>query len=184
MTSAALPRLAGERVTLVPVPRAVAVAVVGGDAAGWTSALADRQLRPGPGWPHDDTADALRPDAEYGESEASSSAWLVVVDGEVVGDCGWLGGVQEDGRCELGYGLAAPARGQGLGTEAVGVLAAWAEQQPGVRRLCAEVLPGNEASRRLLARLGFSERGERNGHVLLERALPRPVGRLVGRHVC
>jgi RimJ/RimL family protein N-acetyltransferase len=54
-----------------------------------------------------------------------------------------------------------------------------------VRRLCADVLVGNEASRRLLRRLGFRE----------EPALPpyvrcvRDVGvtatpRIAGRHVC
>ncbi len=78
----------------------------------------------------------------------------MTLQGEVVGDCGWTGPPDEDGAVEIGYGLAAAVRRQGLGTEAVAVLAAWAEQQPGVRLVTAEVLPGNEASLRLLCAAG------------------------------
>jgi ribosomal-protein-alanine N-acetyltransferase len=148
-----LPRLSGEHVTLVPVPHAVAVAVLAGDP---TAALAAIGLTPGRDWPHDDTADALRALAEHG-SPGDESEWLVVVDGEVVGECGWRGGPDAQGDAELGYGLARPYRGRRLGGEAVGVLVAWAAQQPGVRRLIARVLPGNEASWRLLLRLGFTQ---------------------------
>ena len=152
-----LPVLRGERVALVPVEHAVAVAVLTG--VGLAEALAP--LRAGAGWPHDDTADALRPLAEHG-GPGDDGGWLVVLGaadpgaGEVVGDCGWRGGPGPDGDVEIGYGLAAPARGAGLGTEAVGLLCGWAASQPGVRRLVAEVLPGNEPSWRLLRRLGFT----------------------------
>ncbi len=147
-----LPHLHGERVSLVPVPYDVAVAVLEGQSL-------DLVLAPhtaAEGWPHDDTADALRPLAEHG-GPGEDGGWLVVIGGEVVGDCGWLGGPGPDGDVEIGYGLAAGARSRGLGTEAVALMCAWAEQQPGVRRLTAEVLPGNEASMRLLRRLGFAE---------------------------
>ena len=98
-----------------------------------------------------------------------------------------------DGDQELGYGLVDAAHGQGLGTEAVGALCAVLELRPGVRRLTAEVLPGNEPSVRLLHRLGFVEvDGGSAPHVLLARAAPgeppvrgrRPAGRITGRHVC
>jgi hypothetical protein len=67
-------------------------------------------------------------------------------------------------------------------------VAAVLERRPGVRRLTAEVLPGNEASVRLLHRLGFVEvDGGVPPHVRLARAAPgapavRP--RIAGRHVC
>jgi ribosomal-protein-alanine N-acetyltransferase len=148
-----LPRLSGEQVTLIPVPHAVAVAVLGGDASAALTALG---LTAGWGWPHADTADALRALAEHG-SPGDESEWLVVVAGEVIGECGWRGGPDAEGDAELGYGLAQPYRGRGLGAEAVGVLVAWAAAQPGVRRLLARVLPGNEPSWRLLQRLGFRQ---------------------------
>jgi RimJ/RimL family protein N-acetyltransferase len=57
---------------------------------------------------------------------------------------------------EIGYGLAAPYRGKGYGTEAVRVLADWVAAQPGVTAVTADVEVGNNASRRLLERLGFT----------------------------
>lgn len=150
-----LPRLRGPRVTLVPVPLALAQAVVATDGPALEAALRSLGLTAGQGWPHADSADGLRPFAEFGAAGGGDGGWLVVHDGAVVGDCGWRGGPDDAGDCELGYGLAAPARGRGLGTEAVGLLADWAQRQSRVRRLTAEVLVGNEASRRLLTRLGF-----------------------------
>lgn len=185
-----LPRLVGPRVALVPTPYDVAVTTLDGHrpidlaTGAVTSALGAAGLRVGAGWPHPGTADALRPLAEHGGS-GEDGGWLVTVDGEVVGDCGWRGGPDPDGEVEISYGLAAPARGRGLGTEAVGVLAAWAEQQPGVRRLTAEVLVGNEASLRLLRRLGFMPDGGVAPYVRWVRGVgPAPVRRITGRHVC
>jgi RimJ/RimL family protein N-acetyltransferase len=178
-----LPRLVGPRVALVPVPHPLAVAVCAEEPTG--PALADSGLRPAAGWPHADSADALRPLAEHGRP-GDDGGWLVVVDGEVVGDCGWRGGPDADGDVEIGYGVAAPWRGQGVGTEAVAVLVAWAEQQRGVRRVVARVVAGNEASRRLLRRLGFVDEPDDPPWVLMVRDARRPTSalRVRGRHVC
>lgn len=184
------PRLAGPRVLLVPVPHALATAVVEGrDPA---PELAPLGLVPGAGWPHADTADALRPHAEHGDPGGDADVWLVVDGDAVVGDVGLAGPPDDDGDQEIGYGLAVPARGQGLATEAVAVLCAWLEQQGQVHRVVAEVEVGNEASQRLLARLGFAPepatppferwgRGERLRRPVLRRL---PEGIVVGRHVC
>jgi RimJ/RimL family protein N-acetyltransferase len=174
-----LPRLSGPRVALVPVGRPLARAVVGGDVA---TELEPLGLRAGRGWPHADTRDALRALAEHGD-EGDDGGWLVVVDGEVVGDCGWRGGADAGGDVVLGYGLAAPYRRQGLGTEAVAVLCAWAEQQPGVQRLVAEVHVDNAPSRRLLRRLGFAEQVDDPPWVRCVRR-PGTTARIRGRHVC
>lgn len=171
-----LPVLHGPRVSLVPATHAVACAVLA--AADPTAGADDRltgaltalaplsplaPLAAAADWPHADTLDALRPLAEHG-APGDDGGWLVVLSGAgdgtggtVVGDCGWLGGPGPDGDVEIGYGLAVSARGQGVGAEAVGLLCAWAVAQPGVRRLTADVLPGNEPSLRLLRRLGFVE---------------------------
>jgi RimJ/RimL family protein N-acetyltransferase len=184
VTPSAAPRLCGPRVALVPVPYDVAVAALDGRGPTLDVALARLDLRPAAGWPHADTADALRPLAEHGRP-GDVGTWLVCADGEVVGECGWVGGPDADGSVELGYGLAPPARGRGLGTEAVAVLAAWSEQQPGVRRLVAEVVVGNAASRRLLGRLGFEQEPAAPPYVRFVRG-PGSAGRprIVGRHVC
>jgi ribosomal-protein-alanine N-acetyltransferase len=177
-----LPRLHGPQVSLVPVPYDVAVAVVAGRDV--TPPLAAVGLEPGPGWPHADSPDALRPLAEHG-GPGEDGGWLISRDSKVMGECGWRGGPDADGDVELGYGLAGPAREQGVGTEAVALLSAWAEQQPGVRRLVAEVQVGNEASRRVLARLGFEEETARPSWVRCVRATgPPPARKVRGRHVC
>lgn len=163
-------RLTGERVTLIPVPHEVAAAVIAG--AGLDDALAVLRLTAARGWPHPDTADALRRLAEHGGPGPAHGTFLIAVDSELVGECGWLGGPDEAGDVEIGYGLASSARGRGLGTEAVGVLATWVERQPGVRRVTADVHVGNEASRRVLARLGFRRLGEHPPYITYVRDAP------------
>src|SRR2546430_10743610 len=59
--------------------------------------------------------------------------WLITADGAVIGDIGTHGPVDEAGRVEIGYGLAAPSRGQGYGSEAVGAVTQWPLSQPGGR---------------------------------------------------
>lgn len=163
-------RLVGERVTLIPVPHAVSVAVVSG--AGLAAALAALGLTAVPGWPHADTADALRALAEHGGPGPAHGTFLIAVEDELVGECGWIGGPADDGDVEIGYGVAGSVRGRGLGTEAVGVLTAWVEQQPGVARVTADVLVGNEPSRRVLERLGFRPSGENPPYITYVRDAP------------
>ena len=148
--------LATARLRLEPVTAEMARAVLAGDL----SVLAAAGLTAAEGWPHEDTADGLGMIVKTGES----LSWLVVAGGAVIGDCGLHGGppggpagpVDEAGRVEIGYGLAAPFRGQGIGTEAVRALVDWLVTQPDVRVVTASVEVGNEPSRRLLERLGFT----------------------------
>ena len=125
----------------------------------------------GAGYPHADTFDALRMFVEHGGPD--DGGWFVVLAdlpaGRVVGDLGTFGPPDEQGRVEIGYGLAAPFRGRGIGTEAVATFVDWLVTVPGVRVVTASVEVGNEASRRLLARIGFSLVEESDGHWRLER---------------
>lgn len=159
------------RVELLPVPLAVARAAVTGEEL--DAVLGAHGLVRAPGWPHDDTADALRPLAEHGTGEGT---FLVVrrADRAVVGDCGWFGPPRADGTVEIGYGLAASARGQGLAAEAVGLLLDWVAGQPDVTTVTAEVLVGNEPSLRLLHRLGFDELRREGDYRVLGRGTARP----------
>ncbi len=163
-------RLVGERVTLVPVPQRVASAVIAG--TGLQSALDALSLTAATGWPHADTADALRPLAADDQPDPAHGSFLITLGPELIGECGWLGGPDPHGDVEIGYGLAGSARDRGLGTEAVAVLAAWVDQQPGVRRVTADVLVGNAPSRRVLERLGFRVAGEAPPYVTYVRDAP------------
>lgn len=150
-------------IELVQVTGAVAVAVC---ESGDVDAVLAPLTRVGD-WPHQDTADALRPLADYPE-QTGDGTFLVVRDGVVVGDVGWLGPPDEDGECEIGYGLAPSARRQGVATAAVALLVEWVRTQ-GARSVRAEVLPDNLPSLALMAKLGFTDIGERAGHRLLVR---------------
>ena len=63
-----------------------------------------------------------------------------------------------DGEAEVGYGLAASARGQGLMTEAVGGMLAVARRH-GLVAVTAHTDPSNGPSIRLLERNGFTPSG-------------------------
>ncbi len=144
-------------IELLPCTVAVARAVLEGTDLG--------EIRHAPDWPHPDTADALRPLAEHPE-HTGPGTFLVLLEGVVVGDCGWFGPPGDDGEVEIGYGLARSVRGQGVGTAAVRALLEWVRKQ-GASSVRAEVLPGNEASLRLLHRLGFEQVEVRAGHLVL-----------------
>lgn len=170
------PVLRTERLILRPATAALAAALLDGTA----------DLPCAPGFPRDDDRDALRGVAASGDD--ARGTWVVEHDGALVGSLGVAGTVSPDGDQELGYGLVDSVHGVGLATEAVGALCAVLERREGVRRLTAEALPGNEASVRLLRRLGFVEvDGGSAPHVLMARAAPGcpPVRqRIAGRHVC
>ena len=95
--------------------------------------------------------------------------WLVTVGGEVIGDIGTHGPVDEAGRVEIGYGLAAPSRGQGYGSEAVAAVTDWLLSQPGVRQVRAHTLTSNAPSRRVLEKAGFTYVGLDEGEALYQR---------------
>lgn len=128
--------------------RAAALLGAGGSAPAAVGAqLADLLppgLRPGRTWPcGDDLVGIL------------GGGVLIALDEEIIGGCGRVGGLDAEGCQEIGFGIAPAYQGQGLGTAAVRLLVSDLCAAPGVRSLGADVLPGNEPSRRLLTRLGF-----------------------------
>jgi RimJ/RimL family protein N-acetyltransferase len=137
--------IAGDGLVLIPVPDDRIDAILAGDLGTYTAA---------PGWPRDDTVAALSFRSRRGLS------WLIAVDGVIVGELGTKGPLDAADGVEIGYGLAAPSRGQGIGTRAVSALVDWLRAQDEVRRVLARVSTSNEPSRRLLERLGFSAEGD------------------------
>ena len=149
-------------VRLLPAPRAVAQAVLLGGSC--VAALDAAGLAAAPGWPHEQSATALRATADYGEM---TGTFLVVEDisghdlvhnlvHEVVhGECGWRAAPDADGDVEISFGLAAPSRGAGRGSAAVAALLLWSRQQPGVHTVSAQTQPGNAAAIAVLEGRGF-----------------------------
>lgn len=86
--------------------------------------------------------------------------WLIErKDGERVGDLCFKG-LGEDGHAEIGYGILEEHRGRGYATEAVRAASEWALRQPGCAAVEAETGAGNEASRRVLEKCGFTATGQ------------------------
>jgi len=144
------PPLRTARLRLEPVTQDAATAIVAGDLSGLTA---------GDGWPHEDTISGLSQAIESG----SAAGWLVVAGDEVIGDCGTHGPADAAGSVEIGYGLAAPYRGRGYGSETVAAITAWLLAQPEVSRVRARTAAGNLASRRVLEKAGFRIAGDGAG---------------------
>ena len=71
----------------------------------------------------------------------------------------------EQSRAAVGYWLAPEARGRGVATYAVRLLARWAFSELGLARLELTCGPDNEASQRVAARCGFVREGVLRSHI-------------------
>jgi RimJ/RimL family protein N-acetyltransferase len=71
----------------------------------------------------------------------------------------------DQGRAAIGYWLAPHARGRGVVTHAVRLVAAWAFQALGIARLELTCAPDNHASQRVAERCGFAREGVRRSHI-------------------
>lgn len=79
---------------------------------------------------------------------------LRAADRMVVGACGFKD-IPAHGQVEIGYGVAPACRGQGIATAAVGALVRTAFADAQVAWVLAQIDPGNTASARVVAKLGF-----------------------------
>jgi RimJ/RimL family protein N-acetyltransferase len=90
----------------------------------------------------------------------TSSAGLLAVErkeaGDVIGYCGLVDGRHGPQEPELAFELLRRSWGRGYATEASGAVLDWARSS-GYPRLWASVWDWNTASRRVLAKLGFTE---------------------------
>lgn len=103
---------------------------------------------------------------------AGRSADLAILDaatGTLAGGCALVYDVPATGQAMIGYSLLPEARGRGLATRAVELLAGWAFEV-GLARLWAGTRPENVASQRVLEKVGFRREG------LLRGGLPGAAG--------
>ena len=95
-----------------------------------------------------------------------SFALVEPFDQAVVLGCVSLSEVRLDhGRAAIGYWLAAEARGRGVATNAVRLLARWAFAELGLARLELTCGPDNAASQQIADRCGFAREGLLRSHV-------------------
>jgi ribosomal-protein-alanine N-acetyltransferase len=115
-------------------------------------------------WPPAEFADAQSIFARYLERSPELTGWLhwywILRDERVlVGNGGFGGKPDQNGKIEIGFSVIDSYHGQGIGTEAVSALIQWASSQPDVKRIVAATVDDNRASRRLLHKCGFINRG-------------------------
>jgi [ribosomal protein S5]-alanine N-acetyltransferase len=107
-----------------------------------------------------------RPD--QAEADPSVTPWLPRVlllrPGEsgrqepiVVGEAGFHGPPDADGRVEIGYMVVSEHRRRGYAEEGVRALMAWATAEHGITRFRAGISPQNAPSLRLIRKLGFAQ---------------------------
>jgi RimJ/RimL family protein N-acetyltransferase len=109
-------------------------------------------------------------DRQWGRAERGEGLSLAVTEpgtDDAVGGAvllvrrGWMapGAERSSGTASVGYWMLERARGRGLASRAVALLAPWALRAAGFERVEALVEPHNVASQRVLERAGFQREG-------------------------
>lgn len=80
-------------------------------------------------------------------------------DNRVIGSCGYTNWVREWRKAELGYELGSAWWNQGIMTECLGEAIRYGFRRMNLNRIEAMVMPGNDASIRVLQKLSFTEEG-------------------------
>src|SRR3954471_21747880 len=98
---------------------------------------------------------------ELARSTATTRAFLAFAGDELVGAFSVMELDLEAHYGEIGYWVAAPARGRGLATRALTLLRDWAIGELGLERIELLIHTENDRSQRLAERTGFLDTGER-----------------------
>jgi len=111
-----------------------------------------------PGW--EDYAGAMKVSRDKLRADPALSGWwthLVLGDSPptIVGVCGYTGPPTADGAVEIAYAIAPSHQGQGLATFAAAELIRRAFADMRIRQVCAHTLPEQNASTRVLEKLGM-----------------------------
>jgi RimJ/RimL family protein N-acetyltransferase len=112
--------------------------------------------------------DWLRTQARMRESGEGLDLMIIDRREELVGGIGIPRFDREERSCELGYWLAVAARGRGVMTRAVRLLARWIFDNLPVDRIAILVDAENAPSRRVAERAGFTFEGVLRSHTIIK----------------
>jgi RimJ/RimL family protein N-acetyltransferase len=105
---------------------------------------------------------------QWGRREKGEGLSLAIADAasdEALGNINLLFR-QQPGTVAIGYWLVERARGRGLGSRAVALLARWAVTDAALERVEALVVPDNVASQRVLEKAGFRREGHLRSYLV------------------
>ncbi len=107
-----------------------------------------------------DEAVALIAEMQEGFDERAKLNWVVADKQDAaIGTCTLFRFDARHRRAELGYALRSDLWGRGLASEAASTALDWAFRALRLHRVEADIDPRNDASRRILERLGFASEG-------------------------
>lgn len=105
--------------------------------------------------------------------------FIATEDGAIVASCGVM--ALKDGTFELGYWVAANARGRGVASEAAQAVLAFAFKALGAESIDAGYFTDNPASGRVLEKLGFRYNGEKRQQFSIGRGASADCARMTLR---
>ncbi|MBA3424172.1 MAG: GNAT family N-acetyltransferase [Actinomycetota bacterium] len=142
------------------------------------SALEDREelgrelgARVPPSWPGADFARMLPRLARGSADDSIAAATRLIIhaaDRTVIGETGFHGPPNRTGTVEIGYSIVPEYRSRGFASEATRALVSASFASPGIRRIIAECLDDNEASLRVLEKLGMRRVGSAGDTIRFE----------------
>lgn len=115
----------------------------------------------GPAWTDLKQAEQMIDEALPGPDNNGILRYAIALEetDQLIGICNLRGFFGQNRRCELGYALGRAWWGRGLAGEALEALLGHAFGPLGLNRIEADIDPRNDASARLLERLGFRQEG-------------------------
>jgi ribosomal-protein-alanine N-acetyltransferase len=149
--------------------------IAAGDADALFEARGDAEVMRYWDWPRQDSAEAVRRIFEEHIPELGNGAtlwWAVALapGGLAIGECDLSEIDRHHGRAEVGFLFGRRHWGKGYAREAMEAVIDQGFGALGLERLWARFHAGNEASRRLLERLGFAHEGTLKSHVVRDGA--------------
>ena len=99
-----------------------------------------------------------------------SFRWFISIGGQILGTVSLKNISHSMGYGEIGYGVAESHQGKGIATTAIRLLVDKIFTESTLRRLLAFVHEENQASRRVLEKLGFQEEGLLREHYVIHGA--------------
>jgi RimJ/RimL family protein N-acetyltransferase len=126
-------------------------------------------------WPAQKSIDEVRAiiAGHFAQIESGATLWWVAAlspRGPAIGECDLSAIDPHHRRAEVGFLFRRDAWGKGYAGEAMARVMRYGFEELGLERLEARFHAGNEASRKLLERLGFAPEGMLRGHVLRDGA--------------
>lgn len=96
--------------------------------------------------------------------------WAVVLreEGKMIGTCGFTRFHMQHDCGEIGYVINPAYRGQGIACEAVRAVMDFGFSRLGLNRIEAKYMEGNQASRRVMEKVGMTFEGVRRGEMLIK----------------